>query len=403
MEASPTGPVRHRYELVDALRGFALCGVLLANLSSFSLYDYLPKPARAALATADFDQATGIALQWLLHHKAVTVFSILFGFGVAMQRERAGTGGGDVQRQLRRLAVLLVIGVLHTAFWWGDILLVYALGGFALLAFRRCPDRWLPWLGFLIALPVTALLRMAFSAHAAAWPTPTPQVLQAAGEALASPSLATALSGNLELLRWWLPLGGPMLVAFSLGRFLLGDWAGRHGLLQQPRRHQALLLRILAWTLPLGLAATTLQSAMSELEARWPWLAAGAGALLATIVAFAGPLLLGIAFGIVFVLAYLHGGQRWLRHFAPAGRMALTNYLVQTVACSFVFYGYGLGLGSSYGTPSWFIAWLVLFAVQLLASSWWLGRFRFGPAEWLWRSLTYGRVQPMRMAAGAPG
>lgn len=392
-----TGEARPRYELVDALRGFALCGVLLANLSSFSLYAYLPADARAALASADFDAAANVALEWLLHHKAVTVFAILFGFGFATQLERAQAAGLGLRPYLRRMAVLLAIGALHTLFWWGDILLVYALGGLLLPLFRRCPDRWLPWLGFAIALPVTALLRTWFSAHAAAWPASPPQVLRAAGEALASPSLPVALDGNLALLHWWAPIGVPMLVAFSLGRFLLGVWAARRGLLQAPAANRALLLRILAWTLPSGLAATALQSSMARLRAAWPWLAGDWGAPLANVIAFAGPLLLGIAFGIAFVLLYLRAGwQRWLRRFAPAGRMALTHYLVQTLACSAVFYGYGLGLGPWYGTPAWFLAWVALFGAQLLASGWWLARYRYGPVEWLWRSLTWGRRPPMR-------
>ena len=402
MRHAPAGPDRSRYELVDALRGFALCGVLLANLSSFSLYAYLPQSTRAALASADFDAAAGVALEWLLHHKAVTVFALLFGFGFAMQLERAQAAGEGLRPYLRRMAVLLALGALHTLAWWGDILLVYALGGLLLPLFLRCPDRWLPWLGLAIALPVTAALRMWFMAHAAAWPVATPQVLQAAGEALASPSAGAALRGNLSLLRWWLPIGAVMLVAFSLGRFLLGLWAARRGLLQDPGRHRALLLRILAWTLPLGVAATALQSSMDRLKAAWPWLSGdGSGALVAGMVSFAGPLLLGIAIAAGFVLLYQREGwRRWLRHFAPAGRMALTHYLVQTLACSAVFYGYGLGLGPWYGTPAWFVAWVALFGAQLLASRWWLARFRYGPMEWLWRSLALARPQPMRVASG---
>lgn len=388
--------------MVDALRGFALCGVLLANLSAFSLYQLLPPDAQAALATADFDRSAKLALEWLLHHKAVTVFSILFGFGFAMQLERAGSESEGGRRYLRRMTVLLAIGLLHTLVWWGDILLVYAMGGFALLAFRRCPDRWLPWLGFAIALPVTALVRVWFSAHAAAWPLTAPQVMEQTGRLSASPLLADALAGNFVFLSWWYPIGGLMLVTFSLGRFLLGIWAGRRGLLQHPERHRALLLRILAWTVPTGVAATALQGWLGRHKGAVPWLEAGPGVLVSNTITFAGPLLLGIAIGTGFVLLYLRDGwRRWLRAFAPAGRMALSNYLVQTLACTAVFYGYGLGLGPGYGTPAWFVAWIVLFGAQMAGSAWWLSRYRFGPMEWLWRSLTYGVRQPMRLPAVA--
>ncbi|MCL1635672.1 DUF418 domain-containing protein [Luteimonas sp. SX5] len=394
-------PVAERYDLVDALRGFALCGVLLANLSAFSLYEYLAQPAQAALPTADFDRIAKHALQWMLTHKAVTVFSILFGFGFAMQLERAEARGGDGLRVFaRRMGVLLAIGALHSAFWWGDILLVYALAGFALILCRKWPSHWLIWGGFAIALAGTTAVRAWFASVSRAGPLSRQEVMTQAFDALSEPSLSSALAGNAGLLQWWYPLGGLMLVLFSLGRFMLGYWAGRTRLLQAPAEHLPLLKRILAWTLPLGLLATALQFWAEPVRAALPWLSKGLGmhAWMA-LVAFAGPLLLGIAVGTLFVLLYLRAGwRRWLRHFAPAGRMALTNYLMQTAVCSAIFYGYGLGIGPGYGTVAWFVVWALLFSAQMAVSRWWLMRFRFGPMEWLWRSLTYGRLQPMRSA-----
>lgn len=401
--AAPIG-ASERYDLVDALRGFALCGVLLANLSAFSLYEHLSEKAQAALPSAAFDEAAKHALDALLTHKAVTVFSILFGFGFAMQLERAQMRGGDGLRTfLRRLGVLLALGLLHTAFWWGDILLVYAVAGFALVPMRKWPDRWLIVGGFLVALAGTAAVRAGFVAYAGAHSPPRAEVMAQAYRALSSPSLAAAFEGNAALLRWWYPLGGLMLVCFAVGRFMLGYWAGRRRVLQDPAAHRPLLRRILAWTLPLGALTTALQFAQAPVRDALPALKQGFGAhVWMAAVTFSGPLLLGIAFGTVFVLLYLRAGwRRWLRHFAPTGRMALTNYLAQTAVCSAIFYGYGVGLGPGYGVPAWLAVWVALFAAQMAFSRWWLARFRFGPVEWLWRTLTYGRLQPMRIRTTA--
>lgn len=390
-----------RHELIDALRGFALCGVLLANMAAFSLYEYVTEAAQKALPSAQFDHIAENVLQLLLTHKAVTVFSILFGLGFAMQLDRAQARGADGLRVfLRRMTVLLAIGLLHTWFWWGDILLIYAIAGFALVPMRKWPDRWLVWGGFSVALAGTALVRWWFGATSArTGPMSRPEVFADALQGLSSPSLLGAFEGNAALLRWWYPLGGLMLVCFALGRFMLGYWAGRRGLLQQSAAHVPLLKRILAWTLPLGTATTLLQFWQAPIKQALPALTQGAGATAwGALVGLSGPLLLGIAFGTIFVLLYLREGlRRWLRHFAPVGRMALSNYLMQTAVCSAIFCGYGFGVGPGYGTVSWFVVWAVLFSVQMAFSRWWLARFRFGPMEWLWRTLTYGRLQPLRL------
>ncbi|WP_242112608.1 DUF418 domain-containing protein [Luteimonas aquatica] len=386
-----------RHELIDALRGFALAGVLLANLAAFSLYQYLTEQAQSALPTAKFDAAVNVALQALLTHKAVTVFSILFGLGFAMQLERARVRGADGLRVfLRRMGVLLAIGLVHSFYWYGDILLIYALAGFALILFRNWPDRWLVWGGFGIALGATALLRPTLIASMTAYmPREAHNALVLEG--LSSPSWQASLAANFDLMRRWYPVGGLWLGCFALGRFLLGYWAGRRRLLQEPQRHLPLLRRILLWTLPLGMAATALQFAQASIKQAVPALGQGVAPTAWTVIGYAGPLLLGIAFGLVFVLLFLREGwRRWLRHFAPAGRMALTNYLTQTLVCTGVFYGIGLGVGPRFGTASWLVLWVPLFAAQMAFSRWWLARFRFGPMEWLWRTLTYGRRQPMR-------
>ena len=131
-----------------------------------------------------------------------------------------------------------------------------------------------------------------------------------------------------------------------------------------------------------------------------PWLREGVGGIGWGVIALAGSLLLGIAVAAIFVLLYPRAAwRRWLRHFAPAGRMALSNYLVQTVICTAIFYGYGLGYFEQLPRAWQPLFTLVVFAFQVVLSRWWLARHRYGPMEWLWRWMTYGRRPPMRLAS----
>ncbi|MGH8027193.1 MAG: DUF418 domain-containing protein, partial [Pseudoxanthomonas sp.] len=183
---------------------------------------------------------------------------------------------------------------------------------------------------------------------------------------------------------------------FVFGRFLLGYWAGREGLLQRPEAHRRLLQRLFIVTAIIGAAATALGHFEKPLHVNISAFAGQPGSVLLRLVLGGGPLALGIAYATGFALLFLRAPcRRYLRLLAPVGRMALTNYLTQTAVCVSVFYGVGLGVGPGYGIAGILLAWILLFGAQVLLSRWWLSRYRFGPMEWLWRSLTYGRRQPL--------
>ena len=189
----------------------------------------------------------------------------------------------------------------------------------------------------------------------------------------------------------WLPL---VLAPTVLAMFLLGLAAGRRGLTPHAVDHRALLRRLRTWGLVIGLPVAALS-------------ATGA-ALLPTLSALmclwvngtvAGPLL-AMAYGSGIALLWQRRGwQRCLRPLASMGRMALTNYLLQSVVATLLFYGYGLGLARRVSPSLAIVIVVAILAGQLLISGWWLRRYRFGPAEWLWRTLTYGTRQPLRRAA----
>ncbi|WP_163778069.1 DUF418 domain-containing protein [Myxococcus vastator] len=410
-----------RLELLDALRGFALFGILISNVQMwFSGRVFLPREqAEASIANASLlDTVTRYAFEVLVSGKFITLFAFLFGLGFAVQLGRAeARGGGFVPLYARRLAVLLVLGVLHLfLLWYGDILSSYALMGFALLLLRRRSDRTL-----LIIAAVLVLL----------WPVLTnllfrlPQLLAESPEAGAAAMAAarekstalhtrmlTAITGG----SWWevtktsagfyrdgffmMMLAGLLT---CLGRFALGLWAGRRGIFQDVPAHLGFFRRLLGWGLVAavvgsapGLVVTVLmQNKVLTPETMPMWLPL----VLAPLRNLAQVGLAGVYVAGITLLFQRATWQRALGLLAPAGRMALTNYLSQTVISLLIFYGYGLGQAGKRGPFACVVICVGVFGVQALWSHLWLSRFRFGPVEWAWRSLTYGKAQPMRRAA----
>ena len=392
-----------RLALIDALRGAALAGVLLVNLGGFSLYYFLDPAQRAALPTARVDAWLAMAVQLLVQDKAITLFSLLFGVGIALQAERAraqGLGDGPL---VRRLLVLLAIGLLHAhLLWWGDILTFYAVAGLLLLALRRLPDRALLAAGLGLALFTPLLAPIAYRL------LPADLADEATMHALAVAAFSSsdpgvALRGNLAYTYWnWMALWS--VFPFVLARLMIGDWVGRRGLLQDPAAHRRLLRWVCLVGVPLGLAGGIALETIEAAGRTAAVLEAGRAAEfgLRTLRRLV-PLAQGLGYAAGFALLFLRPGwNRRLAWLAPVGRMALTHYLAQSVLGVALFYGVGLGLGPGGGLPVRFAAWAGIFAAQVGFSHWWLARFRLGPAEWLWRSLAAGRALPLRRAATAP-
>jgi uncharacterized protein len=408
---------------VDFVRGFALFGILLVNMALFKAPAIVQ--ASAPAATNLLDQFAAQVINLFAEGKFFTLFSFLFGFGVATQLLRARQHGLPfAPRYTRRLLVLLLFGVAHaTLLWYGDILVTYALIGFALLLFRdSSPRAVLAWaIALLLGMSLLLGGGIAFVELQRADPMAGAAILAAEREQLASVEeeiirdtglYREGSYGELVLARTLAPVGLIYNLVTQgipvLAMFLLGLYAGRRGILADLPAHRGLLRRVRFWGLLLGLTfSTLLLLAQAQLS-----LFAGLGVLLLAH-SLTGPLL---ALGYAATLVLLHGSQdeakplrpRWRALLAPlgaVGRMALTNYLLQTLICTTLFYGYGFGLYGQVGAALGFVLTLAIFALQVGWSVWWLRRFQFGPAEWLWRTLTYGRAQPMRrrsLAALAP-
>jgi uncharacterized protein len=389
-----------RLVLIDALRGFALAGVLLVNLGGFSLYYFMDDAARAALPSAGFDHWAWLLVQIFAQDKALTLFSLLFGLGIAIQVEQAQSKGTGIGPILRRLTVLLAIGLIHAhLFWWGDILTIYAVLAFGLVALRRLPDSVFLIGGLGLGLFWFLLAPIAARLTPDDWPAQA-RVYADAFAVFSGDDAAATLRQNATVAHWmWLDMWG--VLPFVFARFLLGYWIGRQRLLQDPAAHRGLLRATVIVCGSVGLSAVI---AIEWIDAAQLTDALLQGGRLSEfglrLLRRIGPLGMGLAYAAGFALLFLRPGwQRWLRLLAPVGRMALSNYLAQTVICVWLFYGIGLGIGAAGGYATRLLVWALLFGAQMALSHAWLARFRLGPMEWLWRSIAAGRRLPMRAAS----
>jgi len=408
MQNQTAGPITdsERIDVVDVLRGLAILGILIGNMQWFSGYGMVAESLQAA-SFAPLSKAVQFLVHFFIEGKFYSIFSFLFGFGFALQIAKAKERG-DTKASVfkRRLMWLFVIGAAHAVLLWaGDILTVYALMGFVLVLFRNKSDESLiKWIKWLIIVPVItyAITLVIFKMLV---PPDTVAQFQEGQvtfwwntQALVSHGSWIELlrSFNLQyLLGRWIGLVMEMRFPKVLAMFLIGVWTYRRGILADPPKHLPFIRRVFAYGMVLGLIGNTIMAALAGGEAPMP----------PTFLTFVGvigyafgvpALALGIAAGLV--LLYQGPMRSILSPIAAVGRMALTNYLLQTITCVTIFYGYGLGRFGSYSPARATLLALGIFAVQIALSNVWLTFFRYGPMEWIWRQLTYGRRLKLRLA-----
>ena len=382
----------------------AVGGILLANTFVFFGLFLIPPERAAAFTTHNLDRVVEFAEHVLVEGKFYSIFSMLFGIGFGLQLAR----GGDVavSRFRRRLRVLLLIGAVHALLIWaGDILLLYALLGFSMPWFARKDDRsLLRWTIGLLATP-TILYLIAVIAWGIAGPPPAPPAPPGPSQpdlppeifnrlaAMGTGGFADALIGNLIFFAGrWMDLFMSVRFPKVLGMFVLGLWTVRQGIATDLPAHLPLLRRWRTAGLTVGLAANVI-AALAFL--RWPYWPPSAGGLLGVFAQAVGFPLLALGYACAIAIA-LPRAPHVLGAFGPVGRMALTNYVMHSVVCVTLSYGFGLGWWWRIGAAAaWAVA-VTIVALQIPLSRWWLASFQFGPAEWLWRRLTYGVPLPMR-------
>lgn len=398
-ELAPVAP-RERVVTLDVLRGLALLGVLFGNifwLYSARRWERVPEPARVDVIARWF-----VAL--FVQSKAQTLLTFLFGFGFAAQLLRAQERKTPVTGlYVRRLLALWALGALHVMLFWGDVTWTYAVAGFGLLLFQRTSNRTrLVWALLLTFIP-PAIGALPAVRSATAGLIGSAENLKQATEAFLA-----ALHGNhfwpvvRAHLRFTFIFQAPIFAWYYpwlLGHFLLGYFAGTQRWFdEEGARHLTLFRKLLGYGLLAALpgAALTIAHLLQVFKGRELSVTTELGMGLIEEISLLG--LSGAYLALVVLLMQRPPWRRLLRVFAPVGRMPLTAYVAQSVICTALFYGWGLGwAGKVRGAGTLAIA-IVVFTVEIIACHLWLRRFRFGPLEWVWRTLSYLRPPSMRAA-----
>lgn len=401
-EQSSRGNPVSTYErilFIDVLRGMALFGILAANMRAFfaplDIYGNI-----GALFPGHADRIAQGFIDIFIQGKFITLFSFMFGLGFAIQLTRAEARGVRFMGFYpRRLVALAIFGLIHgILIWAGDILLTYAFSGALLLLFRKRQQKTLLWwAGSLFSVPIlvsTVFMLMYTFGLRFRWMIPKPPDMKKI-----QPIIAIYAHGTVRqiLIQNWVEwkhvAAFTLFGAYLLALFLLGMWVWRSGLIERLSEYQPVLKRVCMWCIPVGLALNIYATVVFAVtpQDRWSYWGWSAG-----VLDFPSAHVLSAGYAAGLALIFISGRYRpFLTKFAAVGRMALTNYLMQSVVCTLFFYSYTTGLYGRVG-PAWgLVPTFVLFGAQIALSNWWLARYRFGPMEWLWRGLTYGKFPSM--------
>jgi uncharacterized protein len=399
--SSNIGPTRlqARVEAIDAIRGFALFGVLLVNMYNFGAY--------APEWTGPVDRVFSSIMHSVFETKSLRLFSLLFGLGFALQLARLiSQDGGSLWFFFRRLFFLFIFGMAHALLFDGDILMEYALLGLILVLFRNFRGRILLILAIVLlaAFPVGNLvhtpgaddIRMQLEDEMPL------EELRSGHPYLDAPMDVFEENASAIPPRIWSNLHDPESSLTLFAMLLLGFYIGRARILQEINPENIRLIRrTCGWGLAVG--------GVCALTEWWLQLEFGYAVYSANQatggIRFLGDLLFAygstaLALGYGSGIALLARKSKWrpiLKPLQNMGRMALTAYLFGTVMFTTLFYGWGFGQLFLLGPAATTFYATIFFVLQLVLCTWWLARFRFGPAEWLWRSLTYMKLQPMKI------
>jgi uncharacterized protein len=400
------GPVTEsdRIVAIDVLRGVAILGILVVNIQSFAMPD-----ATLFNPTAYGDLTGANRWVWYLTHvlfeqKFMTIFSMLFGAGILLMTGRIEARGIPSGRlHYRRMVVLLGFGLLHAYLvWTGDILVCYAMCGFVVYLFRhRSPRSLAGWgIGF---VAVASVLSLIFGWTLPHW---SAESIEQIRESLA-PSSETVSEIIAAARGSWLSHAAYSAPnAFQIQTFVFFIWgfwrAGglmlvgmalfKEGVLSaaRPSRFYAGLAAV---AVAVGIPAVIV-GMLRNFQAGWD---VRYSFFFGSQYNYWASILVSLGWVGLVMLACKHGTARvFTSRLAAVGRMALSNYLGQSLICTTLFYGHGFGLFGRVDRVAQALIVIGVWIIQLAVSPWWLARFRFGPFEWAWRSLTYRKRQPMR-------
>ncbi|MCH2133404.1 MAG: DUF418 domain-containing protein [Phycisphaerales bacterium] len=401
--AAPALPAK-RIASIDVLRGVALLGILVLNIQTFAM------PFEAYTNPTAYGDLTG-ANHWVAYFthvlgdmKFMAIFSMLFGAGIVLLTERLeATGRSAIGVHYRRMLWLLAFGFIHAyGIWYGDILVGYAICGMWVVWLRSLQ----PWLLVLIGLVVVSISSILMGGMGLLLLVSTEEELAEITASLGSPE--ESIQSQLEIYRsGWvaqlshrLPAAGTMQTMMfgfytlwrASGLMLIGMALYRWGVFSC-RASTATYAMMLALGILFGIPIVWWGLEL-KWDANWEWIQSE---FLYYQFNYWGSMLVALGWVGLVMLFVKSGMLRWFQHaLACVGRMALTNYLLQSLVCTLVFYGHGLGYFGEVDRVGQILVVLGVSVAQLIWSPLWLAAFRFGPFEWLWRSLTYWNLQPLR-------
>ncbi|GEN85645.1 DUF418 domain-containing protein [Oceanobacillus sp. FSL W8-0428] len=379
--------VNKRLEWIDAARGFAILGIFMVNIGSFSAPYFLYGGAEDAW-TAGIDQFSLAFIDIFFQASFYTLFSILFGFGIQIQKDSLDKKKISPYAFFgRRLGTLIVFGIIHAfAVWNGDILLTYGTMGFLLLLFLNSRDKTLAGWGIgLLGFSTIAFTGLQYLARDFIVLGNTSEIEQAF-QSYRSNDLSIILAQNFQ--DWQLSNGllGFIIYPFIiLPLFLFGMYLARKRWLHDPLSYRSILKKIWAFSLVVFI-----------LFKIGPYLF-GNPLWFALVQDNIGGTASAVFYLTTITLLWQQDiPRKILRVLTPIGKMALSNYLLQSVISFCLFYGAGFGLYGEIRPVQQILIVLVIFCLQIIGSTIWLRYFQFGPVEWLWRCITYKKMQPFR-------
>lgn len=389
----------NRITVIDAMRGITLIGICATHaLQHFGAFPSNTQPPFPLIGT--MDDITSWILQYLVMGKFFIIFSFLFGLSFFIQMDSAAKKGIDFRgRFLWRLTLLFLIGLVHSAIFRNDILIIYAVLGLPLVLMYRWSSKWLITIALFFVLGGAQLTYIGYQTLRTEM---APQQVEGPAERRARWQdifLHQSFQANLEhntteqlSFKFNFQFGEYGRGYMTMGFFILGLLTGRVRLFQNMDKYRRNLLNA-AW---LSLVAVLLLYAIKPLLPQGEkltfiaWLAIPVDSLINLLSAY-------LWFVLIIELYNRKSIQQRLGKIVSYGRMGLTNYMLQSILGVFIFYGYGLGLHHQLGTFLSIVVCLCYTVVQIQLSDVWLKKFRYGPVEWLWRSGTYLKWQPLRL------
>ncbi len=402
---------KEREIFMDVLRGFAILGIFIANLNGFSWYNEQAQ-ATGPYLLPELDHKMSFLHHMFIEGKFYSIFSLLFGWGIALQIKRGAASGINPMPTIRRrLLFMLLLGAVHLLIWPGDIVFFYALLAFILLPLRKFSNKTLLIAGgILIISPI--LLYAAKSQWT--WLNAPAGLLYQTGQQLDTKLLGvTSEADYMAMVKnasWWDVLKGNISGFFYrygylffvsripkvLGVFLIGYVLGRSDFYKNIGQHKKTVLIIIAAGLLIGLPANYYLARYMTYFMNDYWNLKTKG-LYQTIAYALGVVPLALAYIGLFMLSFQTvAGKKILSLLAPVGKMAFSNYIMHSLIGNFVFLGAGLGYMRQVGPVYYTLFGVAVFIIQIILSTIWLKYFNYGPVEWLWRSATYKKWQPMR-------